>query len=155
MGHLVRRLDIAQLSTINYELSTMKFEYGKTILSAVTVVALAASAGGCFLWGSDAPRIIARPAFPPSLDAEIDGPLMWCDAHPSWGKAPLKVYFSVELLEPAAPDAWAWDFGDGSAIARLRTPDHVYKTPGVYEAHVWVRDRNGKIGMDTVKVRVE
>jgi PKD repeat protein len=107
------------------------------------------------LWDSGAPRIVARPPFPPPLDAEIDGPVIWSEAHPSWGRAPLKVFFDVELLEAGTPEAWAWDFGDGSPIARHRAPEHVYRQPGVYEAHVWVRDTGGRIGLDSVKIRVE
>ena len=122
---------------------------------ALTVAMLAAGAAGCFLWRHDAPPPVRKPPFPPPLNAVIDGPMIWSEAHPSWGEAPLKVYFNVELLEAASAEAWAWDFGDGSAIALRRTPDHVYAGPGVYEAHVWVRDVTGRIGMDSVKVRVE
>lgn len=123
----------------------------RTVVAAVVV----AVASGCFLWRSERPRIVVRADFPPPLDAAIDGPLIWAEAHPSRGAAPLTVYFNVELLEQARIEAWAWSFGDGSAIALRRLPQHTYERPGVYEALVWGRDDRGRISMDSVKVRVD
>ncbi len=110
--------------------------------------------GGCFLWRSDEPRPVARPAFPPPIDAVIDGPLIWAEAHPSWGKAPLTVHFDVELLEDARIDAWAWDFGDDTGVVRRQLPRHTYERRGIYEARVWAREVSGRISMDAVTVRV-
>lgn len=122
---------------------------------AVVMVAVGAVASGCFLLRSETPQIAPRSDFPPPLDAAVDGPLIWAEAHPSWGSAPLAVYFDVEPLEHATFEVWAWDFGDGTPIARRRQPQHTYRRAGIYEVHVWARDRQGRISMDTVKVRVE
>lgn len=120
----------------------------------VAVVVIAAAASGCMLWSPERSRPVVRSNFPP-LDAVADGPLIWAEAHPDWGAVPLVVYFSVELLEEAAFEAWAWDFGDGTPFVRRRQPQHTYRHPGVYEVRVWARDRRGRISMDTVKVRVD
>lgn len=121
---------------------------------AVVAVLMVASISGCYLWRSERPPPKARPDFPPPLDASIDGPLIWAEAHPSWGAAPLTVFFNVEVLEEARIEAWAWEFGDGDEIERRRLPQHTYRREGVYEARVWARDRHGRISMDTVTIRV-
>jgi len=120
----------------------------------MVVALIVVAVSGCFLWRSERRRPTTRPDFPPPLDAVIDGPLIWAEAHPNWGPPPLTVYFNVEVLEEARIDAWAWDFGDGSGIVRRRLPQHTYEHLGTYEVHVWARDRSGRVSMDTVTVRV-
>lgn len=119
------------------------------------VVALTLGVGGCNWWRAEpAPR--ARvPDFPPPLDASINGPLIWAEAYPRWGRAPLTVHFDVQPVEPIRPAAWAWSFGDGSPIVHRRRPVHVYRQAGIYEARAWVRDLEGRVGMDVVTIRVE
>jgi hypothetical protein len=110
---------------------------------------------GCNWWRAEAPRKPRAPRFPPPIDAEIDGPLIWAEAHPSWGAPPLTVHFSAEPVENIQATAWAWNFGDGSKIARRRDPVHTYRQAGTYEARVWVRGGDGRIGTDRVTVRVD
>jgi hypothetical protein len=116
---------------------------------------IAASIGGCFLWRPERPPPKVRRDFPPPIDAAIDGALIWAEAHPNWGSAPLTVYFNVEVLEDAQIEEWAWDFGDAAGIARRQLPQHTYERTGVFEARVWARDTRGRISMDAVTVRVE
>jgi hypothetical protein len=124
------------------------------LMRRVVLVLLAATVSGCFLWRSEHRPPVVRRDFPPPLDAVIDGPLIWAEAHPNWGSAPLTVYFNVELLEDATIEVWAWDFGDGAEVARRRLAQHIYEHAGTFEARVWGRDKSGRISMDVVTVRV-
>lgn len=123
--------------------------------SGVVAAAICGLLAGCNWWRVEPPRKSRPPEFPPSIDVEVDGPLIWAEAHPNWGAPPLTVHFSAEPVEAIRATAWAWSFGDGSPIARRRNPAHTYLQPGVYEARVWVRDGDGRIGTDVVTVHVD
>ena len=116
--------------------------------------AICALLAGCNWWRAEPARKPPLPDFPPPVDVEVDGPLIWAEAHPNWGAPPLTVHFSAEPVETVRATAWAWNFGDGSPIERRRNPVHTYRRPGVYEARVWVRNADGRVGMDIVTVRV-
>jgi hypothetical protein len=120
--------------------------------AAVVLGVLLAS---CSWWRAEPVRKPRPPAFPPPLGAPIDGPLIWAEAYPKWGEPPLRVHFSAEPLESTRVSAWAWDFGDGSPIARRRNPVHIYRDAGAYEARVWMRDATGRVSMDVITIRVE
>jgi hypothetical protein len=122
--------------------------------SGVVVVAVCGLLAGCNWWRAERPPKPPPPPFPPVTDVGPDGPLIWAEARPNWGAPPLTVQFNVQPVETMRASAWAWDFGDGSPLARRRNPQHTYPQPGVYEARVWVRDVDGRIGLDTVTVRV-
>jgi hypothetical protein len=51
-------------------------------------------------------------------------------ASPSSGVVPLSVQFTD--TSTGGPDAWAWDFGDGSPISTQQHPVHTYTAPGSY-----------------------
>jgi hypothetical protein len=123
--------------------------------SGATAVVLGVLLASCSWWRPEPIRKPRPPEFPPPIGAPIEGPLLWAEAHPKWGEPPLRVHFDAEPLESIGIAAWAWDFGDGSPIARRRNPVHTYPNEGAYEAHVWVRDTAGRVGMDVVTIRVE
>jgi uncharacterized repeat protein (TIGR01451 family) len=51
-------------------------------------------------------------------------------AEPSFGSLPLTVQFTD--LSTGGPTAWAWDFGDGSAVGSQQHPTHTYPLTGTY-----------------------
>ena len=81
--------------------------------------------------------------------------LLWADANPDWGPAPLKVNLSVEPLEDVSDVQWTWDFGDGSPESHEQNPTHTYARPGQYTARVRISDTDGNWGEDEAKIDVE
>jgi PKD repeat protein len=60
-------------------------------------------------------------------------------ADPLFGTAPLTVGFSGGATGGVPPYTYSWDFGDGAA-ATTQNASHDYTFPGVYYAHLLVRD---------------
>lgn len=63
---------------------------------------------------------------------------------PRVGYAPLLVNFTD--LSTGYPDAWEWDFGDGSGNSTVQHPQHTYTVPGNYTVTLTV---SNSVGMDT------
>ncbi|HUK14680.1 MAG TPA: PKD domain-containing protein [Thermoanaerobaculaceae bacterium] len=73
-------------------------------------------------------------------------------AKPSSGPAPLTVDFTGSAAGGAAPYAYQWDFGDGSAKASGSSARHVYRSRGTFMATLTVSDGAGASARDTVRV---
>jgi PKD repeat protein len=76
-------------------------------------------------------------------------------ALPGSGKAPLDVLLTAEGSDPD-DDAitYAWDFGDGSTVAKGRRARHTYTRTGTFTATVTVTDEAGATATDTVAIVV-
>lgn len=80
--------------------------------------------------------------------------VVFADAEPDFGEAPLAVQFRVmdpynHLVDPT----FHWDFGDGQTSDK-RSPSHTYEKPGEYTAKLKVADRGGE-DEDEVEISVE
>ncbi|NLW77540.1 MAG: PKD domain-containing protein [Methanomicrobiales archaeon] len=62
-------------------------------------------------------------------------PVAGFSGSPRSGKAPLKVFFTDESIEP---NKWKWDFGDGSETNETQNPYHIYEKPGLYYVNLTV-----------------
>ncbi len=65
----------------------------------------------------------------------------------SSGGAPLTVEFTDTSTD--APTSWSWNFGDGATSA-LKSPTHVFRTPGTYAVTLTVSNAYGSSSAQTV-----
>jgi chitodextrinase len=134
--------------------------------------ALAAALSGCGSCGSErrseVPDAVtvgeeevapAEPALGPTPGtaevAEVKELLVWADADPDIGDAPLTVDLMVEAFEEIEQPQFSWDFGDGSPPSTEPNPTHVYQNPGEYTVRVTVTDAAGNTGEDMIDILVE
>jgi PKD repeat protein len=87
--------------------------------------------------------------------AELEKLLLWADADPDEGEAPLATLLTADPLEDIEEARYSWDFGDGSPGSNEQNPKHTYGRPGEYTARVQVTDKHGNRGSDEVLVTVE
>lgn len=85
-------------------------------------------------------------ANPPQLliigGAEPGPPVADFGATPTTGAAPLDVAFTS--LSRGQPDTWEWDFdGDGVVDSAVRSPHHLYTSPGIYNVTLTVSNTFG------------
>lgn len=81
---------------------------------------------------SKAPQLIAGEAGDQSNDDSE--PSVRIDAEPNSGGAPLTVQFQSEIEPVREGLHMVWDFGDGTSARDIKSPQHVYKSAGNYEA---------------------
>jgi len=84
----------------------------------------------------------------------IETLIVWSDAKPTSGAAPLTVAFTADP-PPSAPDAsYAWQFGDGSAAASGQSVSHTFAKPGIYKVLLKVSNSSGLLGEDELRIKV-
>ena len=84
----------------------------------------------------------------------IETLIVWSEAKPTSGAAPLTVAFTADP-PPSAPDAsYAWQFGDGSAAANGQSVSHTFAKPGVYKVLLKVSNGSGMLGEDELRIKV-
>jgi len=67
----------------------------------------------------------------------------------------LPVQFTDASQSSGSPiTAWHWDFGDGTTLAGIQHPSHVYAYPGIYDVLLTVTDGNGCQGQIIQPVQV-
>jgi len=92
------------------------------------------------------------------MDAAPNQPLesiiIWSDATPTKGKAPLKVAFKTEKPQKIPNPQYSWSFGDGSFGAG-RKVSHTFEKPGVYQVLVKVTNAKGALGEDELRIKVK
>jgi probable HAF family extracellular repeat protein len=73
------------------------------------------------------------------------------------GVAKLTVYFNGSAsFDPEGDElSYAWDFGDGSALAADMSPKHRYKKAGTYLVTLTVTDEQGLASTDQLTISVE
>jgi PKD repeat protein len=80
--------------------------------------------------------------------------LVWAEATPEDGVAPLVVAFTAETEGGTPPLRLTWVFGDGTPESPDRNPIHTYAVPGTYRAELRVADASGDADSDWVEVTV-
>jgi hypothetical protein len=118
----------------------------KTRLSIATVILVPMLAlAGC----------TSRKAEIPSAQNPVEQLIVWGDAEPDSGEAPLEVELFVDPLEDIDSPEYSWDPGDGSDKVAGQKVKHTYARPGTYKARVTVTDADGNRGEDEVLIDVE
>lgn len=95
-----------------------------------------------------------KPEVPPALNP-IEQLIVWGDAEPEDGEAPLEVELFCDPLEDIDGPEFVWDPGDGSDKIEGQRVKHTYQRPGTYKARVTVTDAHGNRGEDEVMIDVE
>jgi hypothetical protein len=67
-----------------------------------------------------------------------------------------RLRFRVRITDPGKRDRHriTWRWGDGRRSTTGRTAFHAWRRPGTYVVRVTVKDDDGALGSDTVRVRV-
>jgi PKD repeat protein len=82
--------------------------------------------------------------------------ILFAEAEPDVGPAPLTVQFSVwDPYDTTEDPKFYWDFGDGSPISRERRPAHVYEKPGAYTVRFYASDTQNLVDDDEIEIEVE
>lgn len=111
----------------------------------VLVVVLACATSACAAWRTD----------PAAKAAPLEELIVWAEADPDEGQAPLSVELFCEPLEDIDQPQYSWDPGDGSDRLEGQQVKHTYRRPGTFKARVAVRDKAGNLGEDEVQIDVE
>jgi len=82
----------------------------------------------------------------------IESIIVWSEAKPTSGKAPLKVDFAADPVPGAA--LYTWQFGDGGAPAQGASVSHTFDKPGVYRVLLKVTSASGALGEDELRIKV-
>jgi len=85
-------------------------------------------------------------------DQPIETVIVWSEAQPSTGKAPLTVKFSADPVKGAT--TYEWTFGDGSAPAAGTTASHTFAKAGTYRVLLKVTGPGGLLGEDEHRIKV-
>jgi PKD repeat protein len=117
---------------------------------------LSGCGGGGSTQTAPTPTTLA-PAAAPARGDDVAPLLVWAEAEPEEGDAPLTVQFkgdgdNVEGGKP--PLKYTWKFGDGSADSSEVSPKHVYEKPGKYRVDLAVDDAGGDSDADYVEITV-
>lgn len=104
-------------------------------------------------------NVVMPEDFVPPQGVDVAGTrvlLMFAEAEPEIGPAPLRVQFTVWDPHFTAEDPkFFWDFGDGSPISNERRPVHVYEKPGDYTVKFYVSDTENLVDSDEIEIQVE
>jgi PKD domain-containing protein len=84
----------------------------------------------------------------------VETMIIWSEAKPGRGAAPLKVDFTAEPPDSAKQPTYAWNFGDGSAAGQGAQVSHTFDKPGVYKVVLKVTDASGGFGQDELRIKV-
>lgn len=82
----------------------------------------------------------------------IESVIVWSEATPTSGKAPLTVQFKTDQVPAAA--TYEWTFGDGAATAKGATASHTYSKAGTYRVVLKVSGAGGLLGQDEHRIKV-
>jgi hypothetical protein len=80
--------------------------------------------------------------------------IVWSEASPTHGKAPLEVTLTAEAPENVASPTYAWTFSDGGTASGAKV-SHTFKAPGVQRAMLKVTSPKGDLGLDEQRIKVE
>ena len=84
----------------------------------------------------------------------IETIIVWSEAKPSSGAAPLKVAFSADPPPDVANAFYSWDFGDGTKPELGQTVSHTFAKPGIYKVLLKVSNKEGALGQDELRIKV-
>jgi len=88
-------------------------------------------------------------------DQEIETIIVWSEATPTSGKAPLTVAFTADPPPGIAGPQYSWHFGDGSANAAGQKVSHTYTKAGLYRVLLKVTTAKGDLGEDELRIKVQ
>ena len=83
----------------------------------------------------------------------IETIIVWSEASPTSGKAPLDVTFTADPPEGVANPTYTWKFSDGGSATGAKVT-HTFKEAGVQKALLRVSSPKGDLGMDELRVKV-
>jgi hypothetical protein len=84
----------------------------------------------------------------------VETMIIWSNANPTTGKAPLEVNFSADPPAGAKAPVYNWDFGDGSAAAQGASVSHTFAKTGIYRVVLKVSDGGTGLGEDELRIKV-
>jgi PKD domain len=84
----------------------------------------------------------------------IETLIIWSEAKPTNGAAPLKVDFTADPPTGVSDAAYTWQFGDGSTPASGPSVSHTFDKPGVYQVLLKVSNASGALGQDELRIKV-
>lgn len=84
----------------------------------------------------------------------IETIIVWSEASPTKGTAPLEVTFTADPPEGVASPTYTWTFSDGGTASGAKV-SHTFKTKGVQRAMLKVTSPKGDLGMDEQRIKVE
>ena len=91
----------------------------------------------------------------PQVEELSEPVLVWAEAEPETGPAPLSVRLTAEIEGGTPPFTITWRFGDGSPNASERHPVHTYEVAGTYRAELEVADSAGDADSDWVEITAD
>ena len=83
----------------------------------------------------------------------IESIIVWSEAAPTSGKAPLKVSFTADPPAGVDKPQYSWSFGDGAHGAGQKA-SHTFDKPGVYQVLLKVTNAKGGLGEDEQRIKV-
>lgn len=84
----------------------------------------------------------------------IETIIVWSEATPTSGKAPLTVQFTADPPTGVEQPQYSWHFGDGDANAAGQKASHTFTKPGVYRVLLKVTNAKGALGEDELRIKV-
>lgn len=84
----------------------------------------------------------------------IETVIVWSEAKPTNGAAPLKVSFVADPPPDVTDAFYSWNFGDGSAPATGQAVSHTFNEPGIYKVLLKVSNTAGTLGQDELRIKV-
>jgi hypothetical protein len=79
--------------------------------------------------------------------------IVWSEASPTHGAAPLTVTFTADPPEGVASPTYTWTFSDGGTATGQKV-SHTFNTAGIHTAILKVTSPKGDLGMDELRVKV-
>jgi len=83
----------------------------------------------------------------------IETLIIFSEAKPTSGAAPLAVSFSADPPQGVSDAAYAWQFGDGTS-ASGQSVSHTFSKPGIYRVLLKVSNASGALGDDEQRIKV-
>ncbi len=84
----------------------------------------------------------------------IETLIVWSEAKPTSGAAPLKVAFTADPPPNVSGAVYTWQFGDEAATATGQSVSHTFDKPGVYQVLLKVSNASGALGQDELRIKV-
>lgn len=84
----------------------------------------------------------------------IETIIVWSEAKPMSGAAPLKVAFAADPPPDVSNAFYTWAFGDGSSPSTGQTVTHTFAKPGIYKVILKVSNTAGALGEDELRIKV-
>jgi len=84
----------------------------------------------------------------------IETVIIWAEAKPTNGAAPLAVAFSVDPPDGVSDPVYSWQFGDGSS-GTGQSVSHTFDKPGIYRVLLKVTNASGALGQDELRIKVK